>query len=140
LALITVKGFKMKSQKVMAREVYAREFIAGYIEAAFWSSNDESGEPLDSGEFDISAQFRKQARADCVAFIRENLADLQAFADQYNSNPEYAGHYFWLTRNRHGAGFWDRGLEAGLSKRLTDSAHASGEVNLYVYRKKVFSQ
>ena len=41
------------------------------------------------------------------------------------------GHDFWLTRNRHGAGFWDRGLEfVGIN--LTDAAHAWGEFNLYV--------
>ena len=44
---------------------------------------------------------------------------------------DYAGHDFWLTRNGHGAGFWDRGLgEAG--KKLTDAAHAFGECNLYL--------
>lgn len=130
----------MKSQKTIAREVYAREFIAGYIEAALWSSTDDDGEPLDSLDIETSAQFKKQARADCLEFIRENLKDLRAFAEQYNANPGYAGHDFWLTRNGHGAGFWDRGLEPGLSGRLTDNAGASGEVYLYVFRKRIFSQ
>lgn len=41
-----------------------------------------------------------------------------------------AGHDFWLTRNRHGAGYWDRGL-GNLGKRLTESAHGYGEVCVY---------
>jgi hypothetical protein len=42
-----------------------------------------------------------------------------------------AGHDFWLTRNRHGAGFWDRGLgDAG--RMLTEMAHPYGECALYV--------
>ena len=45
--------------------------------------------------------------------------------------PAQAGHDFWLTRNRHGAGFWDRGLgERG--QRLTDAAHVYGESYLSI--------
>jgi hypothetical protein len=121
------------------RSAYAREFINGYIEAAFWSSTDENGEPLDSLCLEPSVKFKKEAHADCVEFISANVDDLETYAEQYNSGPSYAGYDFWLTRGRHGAGFWDRGLEAGLSKRLTDNAHAAGSVDLYVFRKKVFS-
>ena len=38
---------------------------------------------------------------------------------------EQAGHDFWLTRNGHGAGFWDRGLGA-LGETLTKWAKAAG--------------
>jgi hypothetical protein len=44
---------------------------------------------------------------------------------------EAFGHDFWLTRNGHGAGFWDRGLGA-LGDRLTDASKPYGEVNLWV--------
>ena len=44
---------------------------------------------------------------------------------------EKAGHDFWMTRNRHGVGYWDRGLgECGTL--LTQKAHEYEEVNLYV--------
>ena len=36
-----------------------------------------------------------------------------------------------LTRNGHGAGFWDRGLGA-LGERLTRAAKSHGSVDLYV--------
>jgi hypothetical protein len=40
------------------------------------------------------------------------------------------GHDFWLTRNHHGAGFWDRGLgDAG--KILTTLAQGYREVSLF---------
>jgi hypothetical protein len=45
--------------------------------------------------------------------------------------PAQIGHDFWLTRNRHGAGFWDRGL-GDLGDKLTAAAHTYGESNLYV--------
>jgi hypothetical protein len=45
--------------------------------------------------------------------------------------PDMVGHDFWLTRNGHGAGFWDRGLgERG--QWLTDMAKPFGSAYLYV--------
>jgi hypothetical protein len=38
--------------------------------------------------------------ADCQAFWRDNWQDIE-------DDPSRAGHDFWLTRNGHGAGFWD---------------------------------
>ena len=39
-------------------------------------------------------------------------------------------HDYWLTRNRHGAGFWDRGL-GDLGDRLTELAHNDGEYHVW---------
>lgn len=44
---------------------------------------------------------------------------------------EQLGHDFWLTRNGHGAGYWDRGL-GELGDRLADAARAHGTAGLYV--------
>ena len=49
----------------------------------------------------------------CVVWVREQIIEGLAFmvyAECYLSddNIEQAGHDFWLSRNRHGAGFWDR--------------------------------
>jgi hypothetical protein len=41
------------------------------------------------------------------------------------------GHDFWLTRNGHGAGFWDRGL-GELGDFLTKMSKPFGEATLYV--------
>ena len=108
--------------------------LAQYIETALWSSTDNSdesgGEPLDAnyGPDDIDPSARASMRLDCAHFIRLNRA---AIGDKY----EDAGHDFWLTRNRHGAGFWDRPDQWGgtlRAKALTDSAHAFGSSDLYV--------
>ncbi len=37
--------------------------------------------------------------------------------------------YFWLTRNGHGVGFWDRGL-GEVGKKLTEICHQFGEIHL----------
>lgn len=107
-------------------------FVDGYIACALWSTNDESdesgGNPIDDNysEADIAPSAREALRADCDAFYAANAADISRVADD-----SQAGHDFWLTRNGHGAGFWDRGLGA-LGERLTKASKAFGEVNLYV--------
>lgn len=64
-------------------------------------------------------------RETCADFIDANIEDLAGI------DPEQAGHDFWLTRNRHGDGFWDRGLgERG--ERLSDAARVYSSVDLYV--------
>lgn len=43
-----------------------------------------------------------------------------------------------LTRNGHGAGFWDRGLGA-LGTELTNACKPYGGVDLYIYRRRVYA-
>lgn len=107
------------------------DFVAAYIECALWSSNDESdesgGDPLDAsyGPEDLDATAKAHMVQDCDDFVRANIADLAQLT------AEQAGHDFWLTRNGHGAGFWDRGLGA-VGERLTKASKPYGSVYLYV--------
>lgn len=114
-------------------------FLTGYMLCALWSSTDESdesgGEPMDAnyGFEDIAPGTVADMRADCAAFLfRARHLIASATEDGYTF--ERAGHDFWLTRNGHGAGFWDRDelQRDGIGKQLTDLAHAAGEVWLYV--------
>lgn len=101
-------------------------FVRAYLECALWSSTDDEGNPLDTGHdlSDISEKTITEAIDDCNSF-RESVGDmLTEWSD------EQAGHDFWLTRNGHGAGFWDRGRKFG--DELTKLAHPFGEVYLYV--------
>jgi hypothetical protein len=47
---------------------------------------------------------------------------------------EQAGHDFWLTRNGHGVGFWDRpdGFYFGYQEFFTKQSEAMGKVDLYL--------
>lgn len=105
-----------------------KTFINAYIEAALWSSTGDEGEPLDDeyGPDDLAPGTLAQMREDCEDFYEANEADIESWADDAQ-----AGHDFWLTRNHHGAGFWDRGRGA-LGDRLTDAAQVYGSVDLYV--------
>lgn len=102
-------------------------FFAGYLATALWSSTDEGGESLDAlySPDDLSEKTREKQRAECLDFVTANAADLTGI------KPTEAGHLFWLNRNGHGAGFWDRGLgERG--DRLSDAAKVYGAVDLYL--------
>lgn len=121
-------------------------FTQGYLEAMFftecspaydsddWESEEcqqaqEEGQadgtlPGDAAFGDMDPDFLKSTMEDCAAFQETNAADLAEIDDAQ------AGHDFWLTRNHHGAGFWDRGL-GEIGKRLTESAHGFGGVNVY---------
>ena len=108
-------------------------FTQGYVTAALWSSTDDDGEPLDGlyGLDDIAPSTLASMAADCRDFQESNAADLEAFAEITGRPADHAGHDFWLTRNHHGAGFGDRGA-GEVGRRLTDMAHAYGEIDLYV--------
>lgn len=114
------------------------EFILGYITCAIWASIGDDEQPLDEkyDSDDLAPETRKAMEADCEKFIAENETALSDYEGIIGSHPEYtesvkAGHDFWLTRNGHGAGFWDRGIgETG--DTLTEASEGFGGVDLYV--------
>ena len=62
-----------------------------------------------------------------VAFYDANRSDIAATGASFGQT----AHDFILTRNGHGAGFWDRGYGAP-GDRLTAAAKAYGSLNAYV--------
>jgi hypothetical protein len=111
--------------------------LRAYVACAVWSSHDEEGEPLDReyGPEDVAPEALASMREDVSAFLADtDLADALAFW-RAEFGTEQIGHDFWLTRNRHGAGFWDRFMSepgASFGRVLTDAAHAYGSCDLYV--------
>lgn len=109
-------------------------FFTGYLECALWSSTDDDGNPLDD-DFDL-----EDIDPASLAKLREYALDFfTANRELFGLHYEQAGHDFWLTRNGHGAGFWDRGdlyehddSEGQNGRKLTDAAHVYGECNLYI--------
>ena len=105
-------------------------FTEGYIEAAFWTEeeNGTKGRTI----FDLSAESLVKIVDDCTKFQTENEADLDNAR-----TPDYNGHDFWLSRNGHGAGFFDRDL-GPVGDRLQKAARAFGEVYVEQYRGVVY--
>lgn len=88
-------------------------FEDAYIVCMLWSSNDESrpdgGDPFDRNYCvdDIDIRARVAITEDCRRFCRMLEQELKV-TELPGWTAEEAGHDFWLTRNGHGAGFWDR--------------------------------
>jgi hypothetical protein len=114
-------------------------FILGYIEAALWSTTDDRHheDPDNYHECleqncdreDLSNDCLQRMVADCQKFQKDN----EKLLEQYYEHRayDYAGHDFWLTRNRHGVGFWDRGL-GELGDKLTEACYEFGQADLYI--------
>lgn len=102
------------------------KFTKAYLDCALWSSNGDDEEPLDNNYSvdNFEPDFVQQAQEDCEAFQADN-AELLAGLD-----PGQCGHDFWLTRNGHGTGFWDRGYPTHIGDKLTDAAHDYGGVDI----------
>ena len=107
-------------------------FTRAYLECAEWADADEDQIP--EGYEGFSAESIAEAFAECIDFQRDNAKALAATG----ASDEQHGHDFWLTRNGHGAGFWDRGYPGKLGKHLTDKAHVYGERYVTAYNGKLF--
>lgn len=104
------------------------EFTKAYMDCALWASRDDR----DNMDYSLEAYTLAPATvarmvADCEAFQAAYAVPLAKAGDDTQN-----GHDYWLTRNRHGAGFWDRGYPEVVSRVLTDAAHADGGCDLYV--------
>lgn len=119
-----------------------KRMIEGYTEAMMFTDMAPGD---DCANCEFSKELIVRATADCAAFIEacsELLLDaLAELAPEYSD--EQCGHDFWLTRNGHGAGFWDRseldvgitdvvsGFVGTLGSALTDVAGKAGSCELY---------
>lgn len=109
------------------------EFSRGYLAAALWTSHDDSGEYLDDnyGVGDIHPESLREAREDCAVFQR--IMNLPLWQAGTVFSRDQLGHDFWLTRNGHGVGYWDRPeLSRELREKLTKASRFFGMVDLYV--------
>ena len=106
--------------------------VAAYIATALWSSLDDDGAPLDAqyGVEDFDPEALLMLAEDCVEFLSESLTEI---------GPELLDHWaladlaydFWLTRNGHGTGFWDR-TDQPHWETLDRIARKFGEQDVYV--------
>ncbi len=121
---------KREGSGIYARYDRADVVLISYVECALWSSTDVEGEPLDDiyTRDDLADSALASMREDVVDFLDSLERDA---VDVSSLDDSQLGHDFWLTRNHHGAGFWDRGL-GPLGDDLSKRAHAYGSSDLYV--------
>jgi hypothetical protein len=115
-------------------------FTRAYVEAALWSSSDESddrgGEPLDAnyGPDDIDPKTMEAMRRVCADFVQKYghlIEDDNSRAIDKWGRWELAGHDLWLTSAGHGAGFGDGNFPKHDDK-LYEAAKSTKGFELYV--------
>lgn len=110
--------------------------VTSYAETALWSSTEcsedgDMGEPLDADYSvdDIDNAAFAVMVSDCESF-RDCQAELLGDVE-----PSTAGHNFWLSRNGHGAGFFDSDAEH--ADDLQKATKPYGSVDLYAHEGKI---
>jgi hypothetical protein len=112
---------------------YLTIFCNGYIDAMLWANlSTADGETYEhpGGEFNshplravVSPEAFAEMYLDCLNFVSQEWEDL------HDLRPEQCGHDFALTRNGHGAGFWDRGY-GDVGECLTRACKPYGDAGL----------
>ena len=121
------------------------EFIKGYIGAALWTGverKDDDPEKdrdkyYDATPDDLTDETRETMETDCLKFlsmtgVKDSITDDNFTGRADGTIESRAGHDFWLTRNGHGAGFWDGDWTDAADKVLTPAAKGFGECNLFL--------
>ncbi len=115
---------------------YATGFLKGYFEAAEWLW----GEDIDRDKVTRgwTRATRSKMERDCKKFQKENARDLQLYVlcckhNRDHDIGELAGRDFFLSRNGHGAGFFDRGDDP-VFDQLQKAAKAYGQTDFYYDR------
>jgi hypothetical protein len=115
------------------------------IETLLWCSNDEEDVPLDRNYsfFDVDSSSLEKLYCEYQAFV--NIAETaitKKIGDQWESIDDFydlihpsdnqTEHDYILTRNHHGAGFWDGDWSPEVSNILTEAAQMQKEITAYV--------
>ena len=118
-----------KTKSELWRVVQASKFISSYLAALAWTEECREEFNFEFDVDDLTNDALSEIIRDCSNFL-EMVEDEGINMVGAHYGAEQAGHDFWLTRNRHGAGFWDRGL-GEVGDQLTRIAHSFGSVDVY---------
>jgi hypothetical protein len=110
-----------------------------------WDTEYDEDEPSGDEEVGGGEPLDKEYTVEdiCPDTLRKMFIDCQHFQQNYGRFYERggwtdaeAGHDFWLTRNGHGTGFWDRGYKderkEEFGELLTKAAKSYGPFDLYL--------
>jgi len=104
----------------MDNQAAVNVMVLAYLEAADFTDNN------DGASLEFSNAFKASARVDCEKLLRF-VHNLGGFIITKQTCVQL-GHDLWLTRNRHGAGFWDRpDIYEDKADKLTEFAVSLGE-------------
>ena len=109
---------------------YLATMVETYAKTLLWTGMDWDDLDENYDLDDVADAAWESMREDCEAFL-ESVSQMEGDKVFDRIDAEQMGHDFALTRNHHGAGFWDRGLGV-LGDQLTALSRPFGESDLYV--------
>ena len=154
--LITESQYKLiiESKIITKEEDYLKKVVKGYIETALWTEEerlkdemvyDEDEDDEEMSEIDmIIKSYNKKDFSDFqkedidVDSLLDTYSDIKEFTNLLNDStldevkPFDLGMDFWLTRNGHGTGFWDRDYSEETEKDLMSAVKNFKEKNLII--------
>lgn len=110
------EGIDLSDEVAAPSEEEFDVFFRAYVESLLWTNEIDNGNVLD-----LTPSLREESERDCRDFLGANYAAVR-------DDLERAGADFWLTRNGHGAGFWDGAWPADVGRALTRAAKVYGSV------------
>jgi hypothetical protein len=103
-----------------------------YLFAALWTEELDSSSDVE----DFMPSSVNQARKDIDSFLEKAKDFLLPYIKNFGATAEeQLGHDFWLSRNGHGSGFFDRNLEgcdSDVCDKLQDIARSFPTKNVFV--------
>lgn len=102
------------------------EILKSYLETALWVESDHKEELEDLTIYDFTNKSRNDSKNEIIWFIN-------AIGDDIENVHYDIGHDLYLTRNHHGAGFFDHSdYDDNLTKLLVDMSHVLDTTDLQV--------
>lgn len=119
--------FDTKPTKQEHKEI--KDFFQSYLLCALWVHELE----LKFDIKDIETESLQKTYMDCRGFLTKNYTLIK------NNFPsfDYVGHDFYLTRHRHGTGFWDREF---LTKSVQDELTKASKRYRETYLEDVYDK
>jgi hypothetical protein len=96
------------------------QFFNAYLECINFTETGDINEP-ESGA-DLDPDFLRESLIDCLAFY-SRIACYLSDDENSQSSISQAGHDFWLSRNGHGAGFFDKSYPMALGFQTLAEAY-----------------
>ena len=154
---------KIESHAISLSGADIDSMVRGYLDCQLWAQIDYERSNADTGDGpkldanysldDIADEYVEKVETEFRALVTEHPLAVRMYLNWRatrhagrngqivlirDTRPAYDssqfGHDFYLTRERHGTGFWDRGLGT-LGDYLTDVAHWAGSAETIVYHR-----
>jgi hypothetical protein len=119
------KRFKKGIDEAAMLPLNIDQIVYSYLETALWSTEEEENGLQGKSIADVDKMSVQGAKKDVIDFLRQ--AETQAPDELQSYDAKALGHNLWLSRNGHGAGFFDENND-----KLQDIARNMKGVDMYL--------